>query len=347
MAYEKMAEKGKTTLQDFLNSNIVVLDTCVCRALGEEDPPWFNDFVSMKRAGIEFCIADVSYAELIRQFQDGAILPEQWMKMMECLVQIVSETFPLLPGKKELYDMISVHDVDVENTLFDFKYAKILSQGCFELMRQYRKVEDINARYFYIKTSRERCEKVTCISSKTYAQLQAERDNWIEFVLKVAGDIRNDRTQIGKECEISDAEIRQAYKINADKFQPIEMEQCRTAMRQEIDKVLISSPAFSIRADLLLGYLAQMSTRAAKEKEPYNPSSKKKRNDGLDFLIAHALMIPSRICSNDKLNSLKAVNSFQNDWIVTPERLVELWESKQLEKLEWPTDACEPLHDDN
>lgn len=341
MTYTKIEEKGKATLHNFLNSNIVVLDTCVCRTLFCETPIWFNDFVSMKRDGIEFCIADVAYAELIRQFQDGAILPNQWREMMVCLDQIVSETFPLLPGKKEMYDMIPVHDVDIENTPFDFKYEKILSQGCFMLMHQYHTVEDLNTRHFFIQTSREKCEKITCVSSRTYAQLQAERDNWIKFVLKVAEDIRKSRTQIGKECGLTDAELRHIYKVKSDEYQTIEMEQCRTAMKQEIDKVLISTPAFSIRADLLLGYLAQMSTRAAKEKEPYNPSSKKKRNDGLDFLIAHALIIPSRVCSNDKLNALKAVDSFQNDWIITPERLVELWKNKQLNKLEWPTSTCE------
>lgn len=111
-------------------------------------------------------------------------------------------------------------------------------------------------------------------------------------------------------------------------------------IRNEIKKHIMCEPDITIRAELLLKYLATIVARSAKTKEPYNPTSSKRKNDGIDFLFLLGLVLPARICSKDSLKIIKGLDSFQSNWIQTPDEIAIQWRDDMLTKLSWPSNKC-------
>lgn len=329
---------GMESLQLFLAANIVVLDTCVCRELRHEIMPcWYNLFVEMKNAGIEFCLSDVSYAELLNQFMNNQILSEEWQRIMLRLSVIISSTFPILPGNGDLFRMLNIQDDNSNVLSFDFKYEKLYSQGCFYLMCNCKNANDLENTAFRIQLSQNETQRFTCLTSKFNSAIQDARNYWESFVKHHSLMFRNSRNHFDNNKTVTTDDIKKAYRRHSNEFQQLEMKSITAPMLDSVDKAFTSVPRFSIRADLVIQYLALILTRASKEKEPYNPCSLHHINDGLDLSILHTLIIPCRICTIDRMKGPKSINSFQRDWIVTPEELERLWNEGKLKKLAWPS----------
>jgi hypothetical protein len=97
-------------------------------------------------------------------------------------------------------------------------------------------------------------------------------------------------------------------------------------------------PSLSIRLDILICYVVRRAEERNRLKRPYNPESKSKRNDGIDFLLTFAFILPALLCTCDKKisNSLKMLPSFQSRWIYRPEELASAWLNKQIVTPVWP-----------
>ena len=106
---------------------------------------------------------------------------------------------------------------------------------------------------------------------------------------------------------------------------------------KSMDDETISSPALSIKLDLYYKYICDVSIRCKQSKDSYNPKAKKKKNDGIDFLLTHVLALPALLCTvDDKFyNTLKALDSYQTNWIYKPDELALSWLSKTVNKPEW------------
>ena len=152
--------------------------------------------------------------------------------------------------------------------------------------------------------------------------MATERKYWIEYAENSAKLLKEGYAKLAKDNGVS-----------ADDAKRVLGQRCFS------EKLQLSCPSFGIRVDLLIKYLAEITTSTAKIIEPYNPNSPKRKNDGLDFLIIFPLVIPAIICTNDKLTKLKSIKSFQTEWILNPDDLVERWNRKKLFPLTWPNES--------
>ena len=62
-----------------------------------------------------------------------------------------------------------------------------------------------------------------------------------------------------------------------------------------------------------------------KGEEQYDPTSKKKKNDGIDLDMLQYLAAPMLICVDDDkfTNAVKNSGSYQREWMLTPIELAE------------------------
>ncbi|WP_412527430.1 hypothetical protein [Burkholderia lata] len=108
------------------------------------------------------------------------------------------------------------------------------------------------------------------------------------------------------------------------------------------------SPPPSIRRHLELRYRIRQYIRTERTKEPYNPSAKKNRNDGIDIDLYHYLMLPAIIVAKDGgfYGSLNDIDSFQKAWFMPPERLAGEWLAGNQPHPEWPEVMVEDESED-
>ena len=94
----------------------------------------------------------------------------------------------------------------------------------------------------------------------------------------------------------------------------------------------------STRLDLTLRHMQHKVESRTKAKQPYNPASPKKRNDGIDFTLDFALMLPALLCTSDGgyYGALKNIASFQAAWVYKPDELAEAWSRSTVVRPQWP-----------
>lgn len=314
----------------------VVLDTNVCRALANDSEScWYNDFIAMKREGIEFCLADIAIVELINQFQQNAIDCNDWRKITTKLKDIISRNFPILPGRRQLFHMSGITEKEDPET-FDEEFEECYSQKSFEAIINSdqpwnlpQKIElNVNGRKY-------NCES---LFEKVSEELQKIRDDWSRRIKQTSKkqkelNINNSKDNFG----ISNGEI--IRQILGRRGQALEVQRQNEEllyclMSESIDRDFSSQDVKpSERMNLLIRYRAHLIAKTASLYEPYNPDSKKRRNDGIDMQLLFTLMLPARICSKDMLKIPRGLEVRQAAWILTPEELVEEWRNKKLKPL--------------
>jgi hypothetical protein len=98
------------------------------------------------------------------------------------------------------------------------------------------------------------------------------------------------------------------------------------------------SPPLSVRWDLQMRLLWRQYVRSKKTSEPYDPTSQKKRNDGIDFDIFHYLLLPALVVSTDSgfFEKLADIKSYQTAWFWKPEDLAQAWSDGKRPHAKWP-----------
>ena len=152
--------------------------------------------------------------------------------------------------------------------------------------------------------------------------LQEERDDWIDFF---------------------NSWQKAVDEINAkDPSTPVDLEAMSTAMLRGMAKAQDSwaspPPSMSVRLHLQSRYLCRQFIRMQKPKDAYDPTSKKKRNDGIDADLYRYLPLPALIVTEDKgfLTGLSDIDSFQKHWFFKAESLAENWEQGHSPAPTWP-----------
>ena len=103
------------------------------------------------------------------------------------------------------------------------------------------------------------------------------------------------------------------------------------------------SPPLSTRADLQLRLLWRQYVRSKKHSKAYDPTSPKKKNDGVDFDLYYYLYLPALIVTTDEgfFKKLKDIDSFQKEWFWKPEDLAQAWSNGKQPWARWPEEATE------
>ncbi len=107
------------------------------------------------------------------------------------------------------------------------------------------------------------------------------------------------------------------------------------AISDELDKQYASSPKFSERIEIVIHFLDHYFSML-KNPQPLNPQSKKRKNDGIDFLLTFAVGLPAILCTEDHIRKLlNTFNSYQKDWVMTPEEIEKSWNEGVFTDPQW------------
>lgn len=331
---------------------VVALDTNVLRELCYGEPGWVTTFAEMSRNGYAFCLADAALAEVTNQFEQGSITAEQLEKAMRQAESFICAELPVLPGKRDLAGMVGclpppgrfawlrrralalwlraskllgsgrlmtgvlrVTDwLGVPRTReFDWDpvEAQAYSKATWALLRRSKSASDLQAGITY--TVREHRYKVAAPQTAAETALASEREDWRthfdEMAFLPKGIIvANDKDLIAK-------------------------------MAAEVDRGMQCHPPLSVRLDLPIKHLYRQHHLHNRAKEPYNPQSKKKENDGIDFDIYYVFILPAFLVTIEGgfFRALKEIDSYQTSWVWKPEELAKAWEDGLRPTPTWPS----------
>lgn len=103
------------------------------------------------------------------------------------------------------------------------------------------------------------------------------------------------------------------------------------------------SPPLSIRADLQIRLLWRQYVRSKKRSKAYNPTSPKKKNDGVDFDLYFYFYLPGLIVTTDEgfFKKIEDIDSFQKGWFWKPDDLAQAWSNGKQPRARWPDKAGE------
>jgi len=152
--------------------------------------------------------------------------------------------------------------------------------------------------------------------------LQEERDDWIEFFSgwqQIIDEINAENPSSPLDLEAMSAGMLEGM-----------------ASAQDTWSSLV--PSMSVRLHLQSRYLCRQFIRMQKAEDAYNPTSKKKRNDGIDADLYRFLQLPALVVTEDRgfLTGLGDIDSFQKHWFFKAEALAEKWEQGQKPAPIWP-----------
>ena len=286
---------------------IIVLDTTVIRGLCYDDPSWLSTFVEMSQNEYDFCLADHLVAEFLNQLQRGSISDAEYQRAIKKLSTFISPRLPILPGNRELFGMSGClsdkrkFDPDETFRFCNASYELLASANSFDDM-----LKGIEANYG---------EKHVKIFLKDSEQIQnaidEERKRWIE-------EIKSHDVFTEKELDDNRTEI-----INS--------------MAASLDKKIECDPPLSIRLDVAIRHKFRQIKIANRLHTPYNPESKKKINDGIDYNMDFTFMLPAILCTSDTNyhRIIKELNSFQSNWVYLPDEILDEWKNNTLTAPNW------------
>jgi hypothetical protein len=285
-----------------LEKTLVVLDTGPARLLGELDaePPWLAVFVEMSLNGYCFSLAEIAAAELLAQYDRGALSPHKHGRMVSRLKRFISPEMPALASKKDIYGMLGLPVED-----WSAREAWTLAQ----LMWAWLNDPSLDGRPG---------------KDLLVALLNEERQDWTDHLRKAR------ELAIQKVGESGLADLAAATPA------------VLTAMDAALSRGG-GSPPLSLRCHLHSRYRWRQFVRTQQRKDPYDPESASKRNDGIDVDLYIYLMLPAFVVTVDNsfLGGLWDIESFQKDWFVTPDAFAAQWVDGKRPLLAWPHELGE------
>lgn len=287
---------------------IIVLDTTVIRELCYGEPNWLSTFVEMSHNEYDFCLADHSVAEFLNQLQRNSISGDEYQSAFKKIDDFISPRLPILPGNKELFEMCGISR---DGHKFNPNEILSFSTVTYKLLSSASSFDDV-LNGIIVNYG----EKMVEIFLKDREQLQKsideERERWIEEIKS-----HNDFTE--KELDENRNVILHS-------------------MAKSLDEKTECKPPISIRLDVAIKHKFRQIKIANRLHAPYDPESKKKINDGIDYNMDFTFMLPAILCTSDKNyhRIIKELNSFQSSWVYLPDDISDKWRNRVLLPPIWP-----------
>ena len=284
----------------------VALDTGIFRELchAKSEPEWFSTFVEMAKEGWSFHLTDVCFAEIIAARERSAITDVEGKKAVVMLEQILSAYFPCLPGNQKLFHLCGFRDKDCPVYDFDEDFEREYSVATWKGLKQLMASGEISEEVTF--TVKGKVYKCPLKEGEAEAVLKEEREDWINAM---------------------------AHKPVPD----FDYEQCVQDIKSNFDEwAQTDGLPMSLRGDIIAHVQAEWEIRIA---SGYNPSSSKRKNDGIDFHLNFPFLLPALLLTTDKKfkNLLQGLKSYQANWVFLPKELAEKWEQQALIEPTWTT----------
>ncbi|MBD8148256.1 hypothetical protein IFT37_20105 [Pseudomonas fluorescens] len=311
---------------------IVVLDTNAARNLAHElqCPPWALTFAKMKKEGYSFSLADGALMELLNQRARNSIKAQEIERLCQRLALFLNPQLPVILGKNDLLGMLQINTEPWSES------------SCRSLSAQ--TWQALESRHTHP------------VGDGPDALLQEARDEWIERLAHwqiVVDKLRSKNTKILEAAEeLSPDELLQFLQSgpwatdfatatvdtvhdaltssveNRNRWDVIEP-QLRAAVFNSFESADDKTVHETQGMHLEIRYHWRQFARMQKKKGAYNPSSRSKRNDGIDYDLLSYLKLPALLVTEDGgfVDKLSDINSFQKDWIYRPQKLADLWEA--------------------
>ncbi|WP_342613490.1 hypothetical protein [Burkholderia ambifaria] len=288
---------------------IVVLDTSPARdlAYGPTLPDWVATFEKMANAGYSFSLADNALTELLNQHIDGRLNETELHKILAALLRFVNPEVPVLPGKRELLAMIGESD----DSTWSEAEVSAFSKRAWAVLNDPALLDEVD---------RKNLKKA----------LQDDRDDWKQafedFDNAHAAWLTQDPNGETKQPlnEYAHPQLDKALDIIASRGKS-------------------QSPSMAERQDLQTRYIWRQWVRTRKAKDPYDPSSEKKVNDGIDLDLYRYLMLPAFVVAGDAgfHGKIADIKSPQRGWFWRPEELAAAWERGEKPRPTWKHESSD------
>lgn len=296
-----MTSQTETRLPTLDGRTVVVLDTNAARNLGEEEiePTHVATFESMARDGYLFSLADGAVAELLNQRLGGQISDTAYSRMLSRIERFLDTELPMFPGAS---DISAVIGGGAGAHPWSAENFHAVADASMAYLRAANDLADGGL------GERDR--------QRAAAALQEARDGWIEHF----GPMLLEFPPTDEDDELGGPTF-EAFLRRADEESPLPY------------------PPFSTRLDLGLKFAWRQHVRKNRSVEPYDPTNRKKLNDGIDFELYYFLMLPGLLVTSDKGFGVRLdpISSFQRDWIWKPEELAAAWSNGERPEPRWPS----------
>jgi hypothetical protein len=302
---------------------VIVLDTNVARNLFEEkDPPeWYTIFLRMQQDGICFSLANLASTELENQLQRLSV--DGYKRGIDRLRNLLSREFPVSPKTEDILNSIfNQDDTDLMSAIqakSHGAWGKLCASEDFvhSLMIPYYSTEenqsDANDSLIGLENSLDAITQARDFADELFFidkllfddhssedDLQRIRDGWIEI-------FKFDHIEPNYFRNKFDALVKFiSYKID-----------------EKISPPILLSSSLKIPIYILSEYIARNNQR----KDSYNPHSRKKFNDGIDYFISFELIAPVILCTYDRglREAVKKIMPTKTNIICSPEQISNEW----------------------
>lgn len=283
--------------EDMQKKPIVVFDTCTVRAVIHGCPTALEELgqIGALRTKACFRIADPAVAELLLALREDRIAWTDWKKRVHCIGEILDQEMPIMPGGKELSEMMNLSGHKHQSTIGDTNYWK----AAWEFLLNAKSESDLLYGKDFTDDEGNRCNISIQLIADAKALFALERAKWACYF--EMQKIQMERLGFSKEKDI----------INL--------------IKRYLDADTKSNPPISERLNAMVHALGHFLFLYMKEKTPYNPRTEKRRGDLFDFSLLQVLALPGRICTKDSKfkTHVKESGSTQADMIMLPHELIE------------------------
>ncbi len=265
----------------------LALDTCAVRAHIHQDLERPDlKLIGENRDLVLVSISEVAVAELLIALLENRITWGDWTQRIHELNSVLDPEMPILPGGPMLAAMAGLFT----ESEFNIDDGKSHGQAMWRLLVSATSPDDLKRGIKYQDSQGTHLIKADLALAKNV--VSEERDRWIKFIDKM-------------KCLAKDAG-----------WSP---EKVKAIVLVELQPKSGEAPDFAVKLDLLGHFLADRISHAAQSDSSYDPTSKKRKNDGIDISLLYLFALPAIICTVDKwfIGRVQEAESPQSSQIIT------------------------------